>query len=79
MYKTRKSTQLEENRMRKSIPSPFGHTVTGFSAEFHPVIETDSEATARDTQGVEYIRYKQPDGNYRYRTILETDRPTKLA
>lgn len=71
MYKTRKATQAEENQMRESIPSPLGHTVTGYTSEFSPIIETCSEETARGITIVEYIRRKQPNGKYLYRTIVE--------
>jgi hypothetical protein len=55
--------------MRMSIPSPFGHSVTGFDERFQPIIETMSEETARNTIGVEHIRRRMPNGKFIYRTI----------
>lgn len=71
MYSTRKATQVEENEMRKSIPSPLGHIVTGFDASFNPLIESMSEVSAVAIPRVEYIRRRMPNGRFQFRTIVE--------
>jgi hypothetical protein len=69
MYMTRAATQAEVAEMRKSIPSPLGHTVTGYDEQFRPAIETCSEVRIQRDERVKYVRRKMPNGKYIYRAI----------
>jgi hypothetical protein len=78
LYATRKSTADEETAMRRSIPSPLGHCVTGYDASFHPVIETMSEIHAVNQTSVCYLRLKTMRGKYSYRAIVRKPNGTAV-
>jgi len=76
MYATRPATKQERQAMQRSIPSPLGHTVTGYDAEFHAVIETQSETRAATMPSVSFLRRRQPNGKFIYRAIVERPTPS---